>query len=517
MTPVNPTGPSCCPSKPRGRSGIRVATQRQENRIRDIAARLKDDPLMVLPACSGDCRRCSFKGVRKKLDKLRQADEKTLKKYANKKDFLSKDLAAAVAATMLLADADDIPYLAAKDIDGSTYVYAKRGDADEEKLLAVQNYDDPHLRLLAVLDMGQKNDLYLYSMDEGMICVEDDATPPQAFVSFALHRLGLDGGGCQHVPTDRPCLAIDWKPADVTIRICQPCATDNNTVAQLTRYMYVPNIEEIFSVRVEGDVVECSLDCDPCLIESIDTGLDDDMYLAGQMSDAAFIENWQKKVRWDIEGLDEPLFVLDGLCFGSHVQAAIEHLDPKEWETEALRLLLERAEQPLILDDATANGVIAEYWDSQASQVVQKIAGSEGLRILQATRNKYTPAEILERVHDAARRQQALAALPSYDELPALAGFADGIARAYRSGGTAEATKAIQKKDMDFKHKAVAYAFLMAMDKAAGEQWKYSQAEREFGEHLTGHADRLLTAEGDDYSQALQEMLRATGSTKKIG
>ncbi|MFO8133291.1 MAG: hypothetical protein R6U10_05095 [Thermoplasmatota archaeon] len=515
---MNAKGPSCCPSAPRGRSGIRVATQRQENRIRNIAARLKKDPAMVLPECSGDCRRCSFKGVRKKLEKLRDADEDTLKKYADRKDLFSKDLAAAVAATMLLADAKDIPYLAAKDIDGDTYVYAKRGEANEEKLLGVQNYDDPHLRLLAVMDLAAKNDLYLYSLQDGMVCVEDDAAPPDGFVSFALHRLGLDDdGSCGHASAGRPCLVVDWKPTDVRLHICERCATEKNTVAMLTRYFFAPDIEEIFSVDVEGDIVECGHECSTCHIESVDAGLDDDMYLAGQMSDASFIESWRKKARWGIQGLDEPVFVLDGICFGSDVDAAIEHLSPKEWEIPALHLLLEQASEPLVLDDATPNAVIAEYWDDHAGQLVRHIAGSEGLRILRQSGGKYTPAEILERVHEAARRREALAALPSYDGLPPLASFADGIARAYRSDGSAGAVKAIQGKDMDFKHKAVAYAFLMAMDKASGEQWKYSDAEREFGGHLAGHAERLLTLEGDAYGEALQELLTATGSTETIG
>lgn len=512
---MNAKGPACCPSKPHGRSGIRVATGRQENRIRDIGRRLRDDPLMVLPDCRGGCRRCSFKGIRKKLKKLQGGNEKTLKKYAAKKDFFSKDLAAAVAATMLLADADDIPYLAAKNINGSTYVYAKRGDADEQKLLAVQNYDDPHLRLLAVVDIAQKKDLYLYSHGDGMTCREKDPTPPDAFVSFALQRLGLDEGGCGH--DDELSLTIEWKPADVTLRICERCATDRNTVAALTRYFYAPDIDEIFSVHVDGSVVECSNGCSDCPIETVDRSLDDDPYLAGQMSDASFIENWRKKVRWNIEGLDRPVFVLDQICFGSDVDAAVEHLNPKEWEEQALRLLLEQATQPLLLDDATPNAVIAEYWDSHAGEVVKEIAGREGLRILRSSRSTDTPAEILERVHDAARRQQALAALPSYDSLPELASFADGIARAYRSGGAGEATKAIQQADMDFKHKAVAYAFLLAMDKGAGEQWKYSDQEREFGEHLADHAEQLLTAEGDAYSEALQATLKATGSTETVG
>ncbi len=188
----------------------------------------------------------------------------------------------------------------------------------------------------------------------------------------------------------------------------------------------------------------------------------------------------------------------------------------KEWEQRALRILLEQAEQPLVLDDATPNAVIAAYWDSKASEVVTEIAGREGRRILRGSRSTDTPAEILERVHDAARRQQALAALPSYDSLPELASFADGVARTYRSGGTGEALKAIQQTDMDFKHKAVAYGFLLAMDKAAGEQWRYSDQEREFGEHLAGHAEQLLTADGDAYSEALQAMLQATGSTETI-
>ena len=105
----------------------------------------------------------------------------------------------------------------------------------------------------------------------------------------------------------------------------------------------------------------------------------------------------------------------------------------------------------------------------------------------------------------------------SNDFLPPLADFAHRIVIAYRLGGSQEAVKAIHAEDMDIKKKSVAYAFLLSMDKASSEQWKYSDMEKDYATHLRTYTEALLSSQGEVYHQTLKELLTAAGSTKLLG
>jgi hypothetical protein len=55
------------------------------------------------------------------------------------------------------------------------------------------------------------------------------------------------------------------------------------------------------------------------------------------------------------------------------------------------------------------------------------------------------------------------------------------------------------------------------MDKASGEQWKYSDMEKDYATHLRKYTEALLGDQGEAYRQTLKELLIATGSTTLNG
>lgn len=496
-----------------------MATKVQGERIRQWAHRLRENPTLVLPECrdetcgEGLFRSCAFASLRKKLEGLKGQDQDTLARYARK-----RGLVGAVAGTMMLAEEERIPYLAARQMGDKTYVYAQRGEGDPEKLIAVQNFEDPHIRMLAVVDLAAKKNLHLYSLDDGMLCTGRTATPPPEVLPFIFRRLKLPHGTCPHVEAekDRPHLALTWHPAEVTLRICRSCAT-GNTLAAISQYMYSPSLREEFSARVEGTLISCGQSCPECPIqEALAVQVDDDMYLQNQMSDTQFIDNWKKKVQWNIEKMDTPVLVVNGTCYGQNVEAVLTTLDPQPWEAAALRSLLPRLDRSLVMEEATPHTILSRYWDAHGQALVTELAGDRGRDILRR-HGKRTPSEILELAHQEKEKQEVLAHLPSFDTLPPLADFAHRIATAHRVSGAREAVKVIQEEEMDVKKRAIAYAFLLAMDKAKGEQWKYGDMEKDFGSHLQPYARTLLQETGDAYRSALQELLTAAGSTRTVG
>ena len=114
------------------------------------------------------------------------------------------------------------------------------------------------------------------------------------------------------------------------------------------------------------------------------------------------------------------------------------------------------------------------------------------------------------------KRQKILAQLPSYTTLPPLAEFADTIARTYKTFGEGKAAREISSSPNTPKGKALAYAFLSVFGKAKEKRWKYSQQEVEFGEYLSQYAKHLLDAPPNKYTQSLQELITACGSTETI-
>jgi len=488
--------------------GIRVATKVQEKEIKEMALQLKKNPLMVLPECQGECRKCHFKGLKARIEKIKDADEKKLAKYAS-----GKDLSAAVAGTILLSDSK-ISYLAAKNIGGTTYVYAKKGKARDEKLLAIQNFRDPHIRMLGIMDIASKKKLYVYSVQNKIICKGSDATPPDEFVQFVMKKLELENGMCKHMlKGERTHIKIKWIPAGMEIKICEECAS-RNTIMEMTKYFYSPNIEDDFSAEVEGEFVSCNEKCDKCFIrEALENEMDDSYYIQGKIDDEKFIENWYKKVQWNIEKLHEGIFILDGTCYGKNIEAVIQKLKPNKWEEVALRHILKKIERPLIMENATSNKIISKYWNEYGKEIIKTIAGDSWEKFAD---EKSMPSEILEKIYMETEKKKILKNLPSYKNLPSLAEFADRIARAYRVGGYREAMREIHGEEMDVKKKAIAYAFLLAFNKAEGEEWKYSDMEKDFGRHLMKYASELIEKKGEEYGKALQEMLTMTGSTKKI-
>ncbi|MCK5562307.1 MAG: hypothetical protein KAJ51_17030, partial [Thermoplasmata archaeon] len=130
---------------------------------------------------------------------------------------------------------------------------------------------------------------------------------------------------------------------------------------------------------------------------------------------------------------------------------------------------------------------------------------------------KTAPPQILKEANIRIKQRDVISALPKYEKLPEIAQFADEITRIYKTKGTEDTTRAIDKyRGGDTKVKSVAYAFLLALDRGSGKKWQYTRTEIDFAQYLKDPVKKLLKAEPDNYHQKLQNVLSATGSTEKI-
>ncbi len=507
--------------KPRRmRTFARTASKSMEKKLILNAKELKKDPFIVIPTYDDADSNKYFKKIKKKIDKVNRFVDDTdkLEKLSNK-----RGLEGAVAGTLQLAHSEKAPYLAVAKLPTGDVTYAKRGRADKEKLIAVQHFDDPVLRIMGITDIASKKDLHIYSWEEGFFSSGKNADPPKDFVDFVLDKIKLSKSKnfvtCSHLDSgklknkkrsDTNYLQISWRSADITIGICEKCAKkDKNTLFKITRYMFENNISNDFDISVIGSAFKGTKEK-----EDIDT-IDVDKYLSGKINDYDFIKSNMKHRRKSFKESEEKIFILNGVSYGNDVDRFIKELDPNDYEKKGLEFVLEKVDEPVIFDDATPNRVLESYWEDYGLNLINSIISNKEMAE-KFYSIKDEPSDILELVYEYKKRQKILSKLPRYQSLPPLAEYADNIARTFKSFGEKKTLVELRKKPNDTKAKSLSYAFLLALGKGKDKKWKYSDVEVEYGEFLKEYAEKLLKSDPELYHKKLKKLLTASGFTEDI-
>ena len=501
------------------RTFARTAAKSMEKKLVENAKKLKQDPYVILPDYDDNYSKKHFNKIKKSLDKVNRFadDTKKLEKLSNK-----KGLDGAIAGSILIAHSEKAPYLAVAKYPTGDITYAQRGKADKEKLIAVQHFDDPILRLLAIKDIAQKKNLCVYSWDEGFISTGREADPPDDFINFLIKKTGFTyKNGVAFCGDIKPEIAknkefykknylrIHWKSADLIIAVCEDCPKSNkNTVFNMTKYLIEPNISNDFSIEVVGQVVK-EKNSSSTQIQKLDE------YLSGDLTDYDFIKTNMKHREQTLKESGEKMFILDGDSYGQDIDGFINALKPNKYEKKGLELILKQVDEPVVVENATPNKVLERFWKNFGLKAIESIIEDDDMAEKFYSLDD-TPSDILELVLNYKERQKILSQLPKYKSLPPLAMFADNLTRTYKTFGEKKTLAEIKKRPDNPKGKSIAYAFLLALEKGTDTKWQYSQVEIEYGAFLKEYAKKLLDAKPEDYHKALQDLLTASGSSENI-
>ena len=503
----------------RMRTFARTAAKSMEKKLVENAKQLQKDPYLVLPEYSDDYSRKYFGKIKKSLGKVHQFndDSQKLEKFAKK-----RGLDGALAGTLSIAHSEKAPYLAVAKFSTGDITYAQRGKADKEKLIAVQHFDDPVLRLLGIKDISLKKKLHVYSWDDGFVSTGLEANPPKEFVSFIMDKIDFSYSNgvavCDHLKREQAkkkdilkkyYLHINWKSADSIIAICEDCTkSTKNTMFEISKYLLIPDIHSDFSIEIVGHVVKKDL-------ESGQKTLHIDDYLSGSLTDLEFIKKNIEHREESLKESGEKMFILNGNSYGANADDFIDALKPKSFERKGLELILEQVDEPVVLDNVTPNKVLEKFWKDCGLDAISSIIDDESMAKKFFELDE-TPSNILEAVFKYKERQQILSQLPQYRALPLLAKFVDNIARTYKTFGEKEALAVIKKRPDTSKAKSISYAFLLVFGKGEDKKWQYSPVEIEYGEFLRDYAKKLLDSEPKNYHKRLQELLTSSGSSEDI-
>ena len=505
-------------AKPKRRkASLRSAGAVTAEAIRERARALADDPTPALPDCVGGCVLFSpMSSARRGVLAAHAArdDDAKLEKLATR----GNDLARAYAATLLLARAEKIPYVAELRLGGISAPYVIRGRTKPFYLAGLQNSDDRQLRLLAYTPWVKKRGLHVWSTAEGVTCTGKRPTPPDAFLDAEAEELGLEARGarrvCEHGGADAgDAIVLGFAGAEATLERCRACLDDAPFLHAVARHVAAPGVTKSV-LRVRAALAPLVGPAPPVDARLSDATLE--AYRLGKLKDVELLDAARASRAEALRALPHALYVAGDRAYATP-EELVAALAPSPAEARALRAGLEGRDRPLVLDKATAARALAELWPERGLAMLTA-AGDEATakRIHREGVKPEEAADLVRRAEREGARRVALQGLPAYDRLPPVAGAADAIARAFRSEGHDGAVRAAMERASSGKAKGVALAFLEALGSAKGQEWRFAQADREVAAGLAGDVETLLRGEASGYHSALVAVSRRTGEVAEF-
>lgn len=499
------------------RTGIKTSSKAQEKNLVLKAKELKKKPGLILPECRGKCRKCYFDKIKKQMMKLQTLNDEKLSYFARHGDHLIR----AYATSLIIANTGKAPYLAVAHLPHNNVAYAVRGKTKKEKLIGVQYYDNPVLRLLSIADIAKKKKLHIYSTKNCFVCTGKESKPPEEFINDIIPALKMNLKykdnvySCGHESDFK--LKIRFH--NITIVMGKSCASTNNTFYTFAQHMLSPKIKKEFNVEVVFHP-KCMVKCDECKINAVTPKEELEKYLNGSVTDKEFITKSSEEIKNEIRKNEQKLFIRDDACYGSDADAFIRSFNPTEVEKIAFEIILKKTKNPLIVEDATSNKILSMYWNEFGMDILFALTNDKEISeemYNEKYNEKKQPSQILKEVMIKYKQKGLLASLPKYSKLTPVAEFADRIGRTYKIGGKEASIKEIEKLKTDnTKIKSVAYAFLLTFESSKGKEWQYSQVEKEFAAFLKEYTEKLVEASPERYHEALQSLLKAAGCTETI-
>jgi len=483
------------------RFGTKTASKVEEKALLEKARQLQKDPTVLIPTCRGNCRRCTFKKEEKAIERIsaRADSVRFLEKAAKKGPALAR----AYAATILLTHQEKAPFLATISVGDRQVSYAKRGTAKAEKLVAVQHFNDPWIRLVGYVDLVKRSGAHLYSSPNGFEC-SGPADAPDWYVKDAMDRSPMRGRDVDKKAVGvGPFIEIEWHSANRTLKMSPRTDPKGNLFHDIARGIVAPENIDDFTIRVPYDPKG------GCLGEIPLSGELAKEYAHGKINNRNLVERHMERIGDRVAKMG--LFVLDDECLER--DAVLEKLAVEGPERTALKIVL--AKRGHMGSDVTAGGIIQASWDSMSEEILKAVA--PGIEV--DTSSDRPPLHIIQEAHTEVERRRKAKALPKLKGLSPLGQIAQAMSRDYRVRGkdaaSLTASQYLKQKDLGMKGKAL----LLAFQKVIGlrvDDWRYEQDARSYSDYATPFVEEILNCPPEEYKAAFSKLMEAIGESGNI-
>ncbi|MFW3145831.1 MAG: hypothetical protein ACMUIE_03355 [Thermoplasmatota archaeon] len=529
------------------RTGARTASKGLEKELKRKVKRLSQDPKLALPRCTVNVP--YYSGIEKKLVEVQKQKENkaALEKLSKKGDRLVR----AYAATLLLLHEDKIPYLAVYRSPFGDVGYALRGSTAKEKLVGVQNYDNPRIKMMAYLEEVKKKKLFMFVTEDEVICTGTDPTPPKEVLDPLPKRLGkgmrkkgsvicspdLDPDVVEkEEPWKEPYIIVNWTAPNIKMARSLTFSRQNNdnTFATCASYMATDRISKHFEVRV---IIKPICDrgtgcmCHPPKKEEkrgsflerlgkIKEATPVDEYMEGKIMDHRLIEKEVDDYHSRLREVGETVYIIGNVCFGDDSKAVLEHLNITKKERRVLEVFFKHAKGPIISYDPTANKIMEPFWKEVGENVLNELIGNKKVskRVFSEFPSpRYQPMNIVQEGEYIMEERRVRDSLPKLKDPPRMIEFAYECAISYLVRGEEGASKVVETfSGDDIKLKAAKFAFVKALNLTKSAGWSYTTHEMGYAQGLDVIVKDMVREKPEPFKEGLTKLWKATGSTKEL-
>ncbi len=487
--------------------GIKHTPKVLENEILEKSKNLWENPSLIRPKCAGKCLLCPFNktfSAISKLDKIKN-DPDALVKMASKGD---DDIYKAYCATVSLYAAGSVPFLATAKLAGETISYAQRGSVGNDKLIGMQYYNDPKIRLLLFGNIAKRKDLHIYSFGDEIVCSKKPNTP-EDYIYDAFwdspYEFKDDEISCGHKAAG--VLVIRAKSSGTEIRICRDCAKEVSSLQFLISRIACNDPLDDFEVFVEHTYHAEG--------EEGKTQITGDVlkrYAAGMMTDVSIMNSVLKDQLGSLKSGDSATYIIGTKNYGSDSEAFLNDLKGTEIEVNALRSYLSKYPTSIIIRTDKASEALNAVW-SDAYNVILSFTDTHIADSFDDL-SKMNAAQAVKEAYNRHISHDVVSKLPVFNRPGTVTKYADAYVKAYKVGGGEMLKQQISELvPKDSKMRSMAYAF---GEVASTETVKCTAEEKEFAAFLLPFVKQLCEAEGEVYRDRMNTLLTAMGSGEKV-
>lgn len=503
----------------RVRTGAKTATKDQERDYLDRFERLAQDFSPLVPEWKGEGSD-PFAPLAKRLARRQKKKDSPawLKWYAR-----GKRLEHAYANTLLIRLGGKIPSFASMKFRGRDVKFILRGRGQRDKLIAIQNFEDPDVRLLGYIDVARSRKMVLVSLDEDLLAYPaGQGIPPEVFASLlAQTDLELAEGAtparCRHADAAHPHIRYVYPQLAAEITVCRACLLklQGTFTPHIEAYVLAPGGK----LEADRHIGGASYQLQPPEARQEFEG----------MLKAAADEAKERAVKfensrdvdlldWALESLqlrihDRPqgfVNVGEELWLARFDEAA-KRFGGDELEQQALGIAWGLRPPRVRAGDAQVGKLLDASWEVDAAPILRQLAPDLDPKIVEELAAQ-RPSDALAALARALAAEKRFAEYPRFADMDPRVRFVHDLFRAHRTGDKDLYQKRVQSGLKDPQRKPVLLALARAFGQNAAIEWQYAPHEKDQALFYEPPARALAQSTPQTYEENLRRLAEAIGA-----
>lgn len=508
----------------RMKTGAKTATKDQERDYLERFQRLADDPSPLVPRWAGSGSD-PFSRIRARLARVqkKQASGFWLKWYAR-----GKGLEAAYANTLIILRGGKIPSFAAFKFRGRDVRFIMRGRGLRDKLIAVQNFEEPDLRLLAFLDAARKFSLVIVSLDDDFLAFPKGGAVPAGTYEAILSAEdvetapGPDGVRCPHADGTRAALRYTFREFEPGLTLCRACLERLGKPPDriLEAHVLPPGGRFTMERALHGTDLHVHPESARQELEGLlrESGADalERMKSFEGVTELVLLDWAHEALQKRLDGRPTGFLLMDKDLWLGEFEEAAKRFGETDLERRLLHLAFGKAPPRLRTADASVNRLLENHWKSDAAGLLRELAAGaleeRAVEELAAQR----PSDALATLQRHLKAEERFAGYPRFADLGPPLQLAYDLFKAVKTGDNTQFQQRLAAGVRDPAAKPAALALARAFSQSAGIEWQYAPHEKDQALYLEPAARELSRADAGTLHASLSAFAQALGTRPPV-